>query len=1278
MTFKNLLDPNTLKIPEDILLEAVAGKLVLFVGNGLSRIYDMPSWEGLANNFFSELKNKKIISYSKFNSFKKLPLKTRISIAHKLILDASRSDPTFINYCYTKHLSQSHELININLLSKPLYKHLTDLNLTIVTTNYDNYIDTCVDNNSKQIEASIPEKLSTNPLSNSKTSFASHERQLKERTIILNPEKITTDTILKKGSIIHFHGSYSDPLNAVVTTSQYLKHYNAQNIKEFLEILFERFSVVFIGYGLEELEILDNIFRVKKLSNINNPNQNKVFHLMPLPKKQEALIPDLAEYYEDLGVRLIAYDIGKDNYNVIETILSNWLPDLNKRANEVSKEEHYHILKLYITKNEFTPSELTEEQSHTLLNLLKDDIKNLQFFFGNIKSFCWIKYFLSNSALIEKINMNNQFGQRARSSLIFFLDKTSKELVKENLDNDERFTELLNLILVINIQLLTPYPFESIVMAKVMSTIPLNLCSKKYIADLFGIIPGPEAKFEKSHLGHYLREIFININRLEYSEINSNLVYFFELFFDFSRAKTEYSGHDFTYPINSLQISNNLYHNLKIFNSPLNNQLSLASNLLEYIYKSAELSEKEIRFTALDDFYINNYSTSRSATILMALILKNILIKNAFDLKFSELINKLATSKYAFLINLFLEISTINFEVYGNTALTIAVKFFYSLKHVEPLQKLFKDNFSKLSDENRLVIIEKIKVFQLERTDKDTTEQEVTLRDSYLKLEWIETLGKFDILELKETENECLKTTNGDRPLPPTKKKAGPRKINFSPLTLTQIIEMDSDTFQKELLKVIQLPKEDFNNPIEELSNELEKVIKEHPEHLASFFKYKSEVPLPIFTAFINGFTQAWVNKLKVNWPVLFEFGKKFILDIETTDRQSQDYKNLVNSLARIIEAGCREDEHSFNSKYNQDASYILQNLIAFTPTDATYNVSNDSHTRALNEPRGVLFSSLIVLTLRITRLEEEAKVIPDRLFWSEINILITNLLNARDNNEPSLHSQLGYYYRQFLYLDEKWYFDNFNLIFPESKKFPKHWEAAIEGFSYNGTFVKDFYNKLNEHDFIYSYLRLSSKNNNSSDISHLNQQLIHQSTFSYLVGNEELEVSDSLISKIISDSIASEFSAILWLLSDFQEEGKYFERSKQLVTVLVNLILSNPKLSDSGHRFDLARLISLFALKDETTSKIIKYYYSQKDNSWGFEDIFDYLIEHYDEDPLIISNHFADLLLKSDPMPTWPEDKILKLHEMLSSEENATIISNNIEIKRKYYDSGFGGPFSK
>ena len=59
----------------------MAGTLTFFIGNGLSRINGLPSWDEFANKIINELFIRKIINFNEKSLYEELPLKDRISEA---------------------------------------------------------------------------------------------------------------------------------------------------------------------------------------------------------------------------------------------------------------------------------------------------------------------------------------------------------------------------------------------------------------------------------------------------------------------------------------------------------------------------------------------------------------------------------------------------------------------------------------------------------------------------------------------------------------------------------------------------------------------------------------------------------------------------------------------------------------------------------------------------------------------------------------------------------------------------------------------------------------------------------------------------------------------------------------------------------------------------------------------------------------------------------------------------------------------------------------------
>ncbi|MBK6864415.1 MAG: SIR2 family protein [Ideonella sp.] len=62
--------------------------------------------------------------------------------------------------------------------------------------------------------------------------------------------------LTERGAVIHLHGSYTDPSSMVVSLKDYIEHYAALRVQAFLSAMFKSHTVLFVGYGLAELEVL--------------------------------------------------------------------------------------------------------------------------------------------------------------------------------------------------------------------------------------------------------------------------------------------------------------------------------------------------------------------------------------------------------------------------------------------------------------------------------------------------------------------------------------------------------------------------------------------------------------------------------------------------------------------------------------------------------------------------------------------------------------------------------------------------------------------------------------------------------------------------------------------------------------------------------------------------------------------------------------------------------------------------------------------------------------
>lgn len=287
------------ELPEEIRQAALDGDLVFFVGAGVSMLVGLPSWDGLAFKALEELRQKGCLNYSELEQLKGLEPKKQLSIAELIAKENS------ISLELPKHL-------DIGESDKRIYDYLNKIGCACVTTNYDELLE-------PQFNQTKDGSTTAAPVTrvNQKNDFhAGH----------LNTP----------GTVVHLHGSVSSPESMVFTTKQYLKHYDDATVQNFLEELFAKKIILFIGYSLEESEILEHILR-RGLA--EDTRIKRRFALMPFFLNQRPLYKMLYEYYKkSFGVHLIGFIRDHKDYKQLEDIVKAWSEQIEVKKTALVKD----------------------------------------------------------------------------------------------------------------------------------------------------------------------------------------------------------------------------------------------------------------------------------------------------------------------------------------------------------------------------------------------------------------------------------------------------------------------------------------------------------------------------------------------------------------------------------------------------------------------------------------------------------------------------------------------------------------------------------------------------------------------------------------------------------------------------------------------------------------------------------------------------------------------------------------------------------------------------
>ncbi|CAA6603839.1 conserved hypothetical protein [Rhodospirillaceae bacterium LM-1] len=268
------------------------GQLIPFVGAGASKVAGCPSWTEFADSSLRFFVDQGRFTHAQLDQIKTLHPRVKLSLArsmereHKLKID------------FKKVLYPKEGLVNSN--GQRLYRALSKLGRTFVTTNYDEWLDSSHPAPEAQIACGQPEE-----------DFAARPTP----NVIYKVRDLAPDCLSVPNTVIHLHGSLRETDDLIVTTQDYIRHYaNDRHGEEnyvltFLHALFQkRKTVLFIGYGLEELEILEYVIGKADLRQVNDENkQIRHYILQGFFSHEQEIRRTLERYYLENGIQMIPF-----------------------------------------------------------------------------------------------------------------------------------------------------------------------------------------------------------------------------------------------------------------------------------------------------------------------------------------------------------------------------------------------------------------------------------------------------------------------------------------------------------------------------------------------------------------------------------------------------------------------------------------------------------------------------------------------------------------------------------------------------------------------------------------------------------------------------------------------------------------------------------------------------------------------------------------------------------------------------------------------------------
>lgn len=284
-------------IPPVLQDAARRGVLIPFIGAGVSVLAGCPNWNKLADSALRACVDQQKFTFSQLAQIEHLGPRVKLSIARALEVEHDFKID-FSNLIQPTPSDAQKEIGN------RVYRSLGKLGSTFVTTNYDDWLDTEIGDQPARVAPSPEPKTTT-------------DNTPSARRPIYEVREFTPANLNMPKTVFHLHGSLASPGGMIMTTPEYLSRYRNDRLDgdaahenralTFLDYLFLNKTVLFVGYGIEDLEILEYVIRKGRIPYSGGQAEAKHFMLQGYFSHETELMRALSQYYRQCNIQLLPF-----------------------------------------------------------------------------------------------------------------------------------------------------------------------------------------------------------------------------------------------------------------------------------------------------------------------------------------------------------------------------------------------------------------------------------------------------------------------------------------------------------------------------------------------------------------------------------------------------------------------------------------------------------------------------------------------------------------------------------------------------------------------------------------------------------------------------------------------------------------------------------------------------------------------------------------------------------------------------------------------------------
>jgi len=957
------------ELPSSIVEALNEKKLALFIGAGVSKTMGCCGWEEISRKLLDICRSTGIISFREFKNLQDRSPKELITICRHLLESNGKDDKFYEGIASCLELDKT--------LGFNLYKELTSLSGKfqgpIITTNIDNHF---------------------------------HEF-FEDENIIYDVEGPDVKRLLQqigpRSLLCHVHGCLEkDKKGIVFTLREYIHRYNNEHFKDFLEHIFREYQVLFIGYGLEEFEILDFIItkyddRVKH----DSEGRCKHFILKPYFRGDEKLLEYDQHYYRDLGIEVIPYAIDEGGYHQLHEVLKNWNIQINNKSRYIVDS---------INKIENLIENYDKEKALEVFQTIRTDSSLKKIFLEKLKSNP-VPWF---SPLYERkfFSFEGKSMRHIRLTLDYLKSlalKMKNENLMSNSDEFKVFKNVLDNIIKFDEThgKLSKDTTCQFLLVGIILNLPAEEVSEKHVKLIKAIFK------EKSSEMVFSKEIVDELTRSVEEKEREGLNNWISVVYGFKIEEYKMKFINFTeYTVKPLvhveylkkirrEYGNSLF---KLYCPELIFELKV---IMDKIIDSVDNQFNFGQISTIEDHPQGKYNDEYLSELVY--LVRDAMIFEVSENKNFEIVESFLKEKHSIFKRIGLHIIDKFYDDLKNLFWSLDENPLADLSLYHEVYELLKNNSSKFSKEELNKVIEWIETCYF---DPEMTEEDI----AYSKKKWLYAL---------DTKNERINELyeKYDSIAPGKIEHPGfliwiDFKAPESPIPLSTFLTKSN----KELVELLNnfSTKSKIDQFVVE--SDFIKAVSDNPQKFVEKINPFFELQEPFLSDFFKGLVKASELKKRFNWSNVLQFISNLL------KRRSFVEDRVASSIADIISEYIKKDVEDLENVKK------LFNLLLNILSCKTKSKKQVRDVDIIGSPLYKVFSGLINYSLKEYKRSS--------LWDPEVkNIIEDNL----ENHCPEIYYAVGTYLPQLYLIDDVWITENLNRVFPKDNK--ENWKASFSAY---------------------------------------------------------------------------------------------------------------------------------------------------------------------------------------------------------------------------------------